>query len=294
MSTLTTKIQFVNYETGEFSGVRQCTFEEACAVIEQFPWEKQRHGLIVGLTCPSVIIERPDGAFLKIGAYYHDKYCLYVLTAGNQVFEKAVTTIQETLPFVKTFFAGEENTKEYTHDVVVLNPRHHFVTGSFEYSVSAKTILMHLVIPAGILGFWIYGAIAMYSSPGHYLNWVLVFFYFLILINFSGINFVLLVNYLKAARGKVLEISRGQDEFSFGDKGSVFSYNKKDLTGLMHYQASGSRNPWSGFSYVEIIFRDGKMIRIPNLMISVTALLSKFPDILPKVRRIAVPFIKER
>ena len=69
MTALVTKIQYNNFETGEFSEVRERTYEETVDLIEHFPWNKQREKLVIDLTNPSVTIEGGDNDFLKFAVF---------------------------------------------------------------------------------------------------------------------------------------------------------------------------------------------------------------------------------
>ena len=82
MSLLNAKLQFNTFETGEFTEEKERTFEEVVALIRNFPWEDQTEILRVGLTNPSVTLDRNRKSFLKLLPYFHGKYALFYFHDG--------------------------------------------------------------------------------------------------------------------------------------------------------------------------------------------------------------------
>jgi hypothetical protein len=75
-----------------------------------------------------------------------------------------------------------------------------------------------------------------------------------------------------------LKISRGNDEFFFGDsKDEMTLYNKADIEKITSYDDTSGRSP-NTIDIFEILFKDGSSIVFTNALISGTTLASKFSD----------------
>ena len=52
MVRLTSKIQYKNFEIGEFIEEEKRTYEEIINLIEKFPWDRERENIKIDLTNP--------------------------------------------------------------------------------------------------------------------------------------------------------------------------------------------------------------------------------------------------
>jgi len=59
MTSLISKLQYREYEKGEFDAIAARTLEEVISAVLSFPWDTERHLTSVELTCPSVTVEHP-------------------------------------------------------------------------------------------------------------------------------------------------------------------------------------------------------------------------------------------
>ena len=66
MTRLISKVQYKNFEAGEFVEVCERTFNETTELIEKFPWTDQRDKIVIDLTNPSITIEGKNNDFLKL------------------------------------------------------------------------------------------------------------------------------------------------------------------------------------------------------------------------------------
>ena len=80
-----TKIQFKNFEPGEFTSEKDRTADETIDLITSFPWKNERDHLVVSLTNPGITIEGTKNDFLKLSPYYNGKYVLHYLDAHHHV-----------------------------------------------------------------------------------------------------------------------------------------------------------------------------------------------------------------
>jgi hypothetical protein len=88
----------------------------------------------------------------------------------------------------------------------------------------------------------------------------------------------LAINHYRAAKGKLLFLSRGKDEFSFGNIEMPAPYNKKDIEKIITYGRRG-RSGYAPLTRVEILFANGRSIDLSCLMIRQETLVAKFPDV---------------
>ena len=88
-------------------------------------------------------------------------------------------------------------------------------------------------------------------------------------------------------------MSRGNDQFYFGPAGSPIKYDKKDILQYKIIKTSGSRNLFAEFAIVEIDFRDGTVLKIPNLLIRYEELEYKLFDY-PKIEVSAFPYLERQ
>lgn len=87
MTTLISKVQYKNFETGEFVDVQERNYEETIQLIEKFPWNDQREKIVIDLTNPSITIEGKNNNFLKFAVFFNQKYVLHYFSE-TQTFKK--------------------------------------------------------------------------------------------------------------------------------------------------------------------------------------------------------------
>jgi hypothetical protein len=91
----------------------------------------------------------------------------------------------------------------------------------------------------------------------------------------GGLNLIIFFNYYLFAKNKILIMSKGNDEFYFGDKSDPERFNKKDISLVTTYSPGSYRNPVAAFSLVKIEFTNHVPIRIPNIFVSELAIRDK-------------------
>lgn len=294
---LLSKIQYKNFETGEFTNGGERTAEEALKIIRQYPWEQQREGIVINLTNPSVTIEGRYNDFLKLALYYKGKFVLHYCDSTGELWTKAFVRLADSFPFISLFFEDRPfNTegfrKEYT---LFQNNKRHFISQEFHYEADFRRCCHYLLTSSGInlsLGlcillwclwvfFWGNGMPpALWAIVGGF-----VFFWG------GGLNLLLFTDYYRHVRGKMLIMSKGNDIFYYGSKNNLKQYCKLDIMRLIHRQDSfGSRSPIASFAYIKLELKDASEIYLPNLLLSDDALARKLEDI-PQVRIDKIPWL---
>lgn len=278
MRQLISKIQFNNFETGEFilAGLR--TYDQLTALIEIFPWTQQRAHFVVGLWGPSITIEASSGRFLKLSMYYNRKFILYFLNGHNQVFQKVLTSLDESYPYIRRLYADQLRLEDF--NIKSTWSRHvdkHFATGEFTYTVSIKSAFKFLLYSSWFAALpWLILPVELIN--GAPVNWQTLVCMLLFLFIFGGMNFFVFFNYYLYGRDKVLILSKGDGLFYFGSPENFKVYKKTDIDKIIQIQHSGSRNPLVYFALYVIQFRDGTLLQIPNILIRENLFSKKFND----------------
>lgn len=139
MKTLISKLQYKNYEKGEFNNIEMRTAEETIQLVKDYPWEEQRQLASVELTCPSVTIEHDSGRFLKLGPHFGGKFCFY-LSNGRKISEKIIQHLEDSFEIITDFYNNVDISKGFDRLFLVFWPKSHFVTASFQYTSSPGSI----------------------------------------------------------------------------------------------------------------------------------------------------------
>jgi hypothetical protein len=276
METLTSKVQYSNFEKGEFTDIAPRTFEEVKKQIIDYPWEEQRHGASVELTCPSVTIEQNYDSFLKLGPYFNGKYCLY-LCENHQVYEKVCTTLEDSFDFIYSYFLDNNIRQEFEKSTSLSNPTGHFATGTFEYRVDRERILWFLSFPVlvPLLPFSML-IIGLLFNSSHAPGFLVMGFFLLLMIIMGGGNLCLFVNYYRHCKNQVISISKGSDTFYFGEEDAYRVYNKKDISEIRLYEYKNTRSAWTEYNVYEIEFKNGEQLRFPSLLLKNSLFRKKF------------------
>ncbi len=290
--TLTTKLQYKNFEPGEFIEIKKRTAGETIDLIEHFPWEEQREDIRMSLTNLSVTIEGNNGSFLKLALYYNRKFVLHYF-ANGQLYTRSFIRYRDTYPYITSFFEApvfdlsgfkKENTWMQWNRI-------HFVTRDFHYFLTSRKI-WYLLYTSGInLAAPVFIIIMMIVLPNQIpISGLIVITLFCFVA--CGFNLILFFNYLRFARNKILIMSKGNDLFCFGDKNNPDQYNKKDIDQVFIYRSRGYRNPINAFAVVEILFKNGMQIDIPNILVDESALKDKLFEYPQTEMNSTIPTIK--
>lgn len=292
---LLTKIQYQNYEPGEFTDEQDRTYDETIRLIEDFPWEQQRDHLAVGLTNPSITIEGKNNDFLKLASFYHGRFVLHYFNDRKQLYTQSIGHYPDAYNSIRSFFESSrfdpvgfrmENTWLQHNSI-------HFQTQDFRCRMNPTAILFSAV-PIAVIGLlWIAGWIRLLMGPGQQIplpGLIIAFTLCLSVVLILARLLLLLINHYKVARGMVLIISRGKDIFFFGPEDSPAQFNKNDILDVITYGIKGRYN-YGRLARVEINLTDGHSINISCLIIRQDTLINKFRNQNCREIRKAFPFM---
>lgn len=277
METLISKLQYKNYERGEFSSIEMRTAEETIQLIKDYPWDEQRHLASVELTCPSVTIEHYTGKFLKIGPHFGGKFCLY-LSEGRKISEKIVQHLEDSFEIITDFYSDVDISKSFDRLFTIFRPKRHFVTASFQYTVTLFRVLSLFLMPILLMIYGVLFELAGLSRIGGRFSVWPALLMPLMFIFISCIGFRVLINYYTYCRGLYINLSKGHNNFYFGTEGDYKEYFKSDIISISSYQNLNHRSAWSGYHVFEIDFKNGEQIRFPNLLLSEGLFRKKFSE----------------
>lgn len=294
MNELTSKIQYKNFETGEFIEEKKRTYEQTIALIEQFPWEAQRDHIIIDLTNPSVTIHGPNQDYLKLALFYNGKFVLHYFDAKESLFTKSFAHLQEAYPYVKRFFEATvfEPDQLRKENTLLQHNLKHFVTLDFHYEATPARVKSFLLSTTAF-NFGVTLLLVLFllvRSPSTFNLATNIILFFLLFLAGGGINLLLFLNYYEHSKNKILIMSRGNSIFYYGDRESPTRYEKSDIVRLVSYNTRGGRSPISGFTVVTLELKDGTDITIPSLLIEDLALEKKLPGV-AKVEKKRFPWV---
>lgn len=271
------KLQYKDFEPGEFADVKDRSCEETIQLIDTFPWEEQRDHLKVSLTNPSISIEDGQGNFLKLALNYNASFVLHYFDTLHRLYNKSLVSYADAQPYIQQYFSGQPfNANEFHLENTWLQRNLiHFTTQDFHYELTGKRVFGYLLFTSAI-NFMLtifFLVLILVVGPGRA---PLPFLAVILFLFGGGPNLILFFDYHRYAKGKLLIMSRGNSQFFFGDPENPESFNKQDILAVTEYRsARNSRNPIGGFRWVEILLRGGRSIIIPNLLINEADLENK-------------------
>jgi hypothetical protein len=140
---LRTKIQYKDFEPGEFTSQKDRTAEETIDLITGFPWQEQRDHLVVSLTNPGITIEGTDNDYLKLALYYNGKFVLHYLDRQHHLYTRSLDRPEDSTPTIRSFFESQPfDPAGFRREPTPLqNNTAHFVTNDFHYAIDRAKVI---------------------------------------------------------------------------------------------------------------------------------------------------------
>lgn len=95
LPTRTVKLQYKDYEEGEYISAMPRTAEATVQLINSYNWDEQRDHLAIGLTNPSVTIEGLDNDYLKLSPWYNGKFVLHYFDREHHLYTRSFDRLSE-------------------------------------------------------------------------------------------------------------------------------------------------------------------------------------------------------
>ena len=279
MTQLISKLQYKNFEAGEFIEIQARSYQETIELIEKFPWNDQRDKIVIDLTNPSVTIEGKNNDFLKVALFFNQKYVLHYFDENQVLYTKSFTNLKDGYEWINNFFIQSKfDTNELKKETTWLQHNlKHFVTQNFRYVLTTKSAKTYLLSTSGMNLFLSITFLSLIFLKGlHSINIIaLVVIVLTMFMLGGGVHLIIFFKYYHYLKDKVLVMSKGNDIFYFGNIDNPLKYDKKDILQYTIIRSKGSRNPFSGFAIVEIELKNGTVLKIPNLLVDYSAIRAK-------------------
>ncbi|GEO07176.1 hypothetical protein AAE02nite_48400 [Adhaeribacter aerolatus] len=276
---LVSKVQYQNYEPGEFTNICSRTLSETLELIAHFPWQEYRHPECIKLTGPSITVEHPAGRFLKIGPYYNKTYCLYFIDETEKLQVHIVSDLTDCYAAIKAIYNNAEPFISNQRAPFYEDPHKHFVTNSFEYTVNKNRILAFIWYPILFHTFLFLLVFTLgFTDWEVFTNLLGITIGGGIFALINGPNLYLLYNYYKHSKNLYLKLAKGQNDFYSGPKESPKKYLKEDVEVVHILSNHGSKCPWGHNTVFKIIFKNGEVLQISNLLIKTSVFTTKMPE----------------
>ncbi|PWK77299.1 hypothetical protein LX99_03111 [Mucilaginibacter oryzae] len=184
------------------------------------------------------------------------------------MYEYHVPTVEDACNLVADFFNQALNLKLFKNHFFNVGNKSHFITNDFMYKAE---IVMKPQIIGAVLGL-------LFCLTFIFLHAFSVFVItaaaLIVFIVASVVMVVFLASYLAEANsGKFIQISRGNDLFTYSSDGTrIFTLSKLDITQINH-RIKSKREAES----ITLVFNNGATID-PGAVISPRILLGKFPE----------------
>jgi hypothetical protein len=299
MNQLTSKIQYKNFEAGEFVDSEKRTYEETIALIESFPWDKEREKIAIGLTNPSITIEGTNSDYLKLAVFYNRKFVLHYLNSDKILFTKSFVKIEESYKYINSYISGSFDTADFKKENTWMqNNLQHFASQGFNYQLTPRSVRKYVMKTSGfdfalsifiILLPLIFGTDRLNVSGMQAIMLILALLLTMFLLG-GGLNLILILNYYYYGKDLIVIMSKGNDIFYFGDKNFPDKYDKKEIVQFTIVKPRG-RSPLAEFAYVRIEFQNRPDIVIPNIFVDESSLAEKLFEY-PKIEEGGFPVIR--
>jgi hypothetical protein len=291
MQQLISKVQYNNFEAGEFVDIKERNHEETITLIEGFPWNKQRENFSVSLTNPSITIEGTNSDYLKIALYYNGKYVIYYLEDNGSLFTKSFERLESIYEYIKVFFeknnvdtTGFKKTTNSLSKIIIYFRTQDFVY-TFSYNNRFKLFSYFYMFIVGILTLFILKA--PNNIDNLHLRIFLKLFFISSAVFFIGYPILTLYNHYIYSKNKILIISKANPIFYFGDLDNPKAYNKKDIVQIFsnnRYRDNGTK--------LRIEFNNNEIIEFSLLLLAPVDLeYTKFPEC-SIIKKYMHPFLK--
>jgi hypothetical protein len=266
MPGLITKLQYKNFEKGEFTDEKSRSCEQVIELLKDFP-DSKTEDAENDPNDPSIVVLDANSNYLKIDIYPGNSFCLYYLGLGNEYYVHDIISLEKAAKGINEFFAGRIDLTEFEQQSYHANIRSYFTTNPFEYhlkffKVLGLSIMWVIYLVLGIVAV-IY--IGLTNRPSTVLP--PLFFAAVFTLLFGCVVAHIFINY--ATRKKqYLKISRGHNLFLFGNSAEgIITYKKSDVIEVKHYTDNSTRSP-NSFHRYEIVFKDNSSITFSNALIS--------------------------
>ncbi|PTQ97932.1 hypothetical protein C8P68_10391 [Mucilaginibacter yixingensis] len=272
-NNLTSKIQYKNYEKGEFSDEQDRSLEETLELIKSFPWDAQR-GVDVQASGPGIVINGPADDYLKVSVYFNEKYTVYYLDRSGHLYEFHTSDLDIADQKVADFFHDQLSLSDFEKHFFNAGYRSHFVNKTFWYKVNKFREISRMLSLIPFLLIWV-SMLMVFSI--NWPVWSLLFF--------SLLTFLLLPLFLYSAfsifkvyrwsKNMSLWLVQGSDVIIFDNGVGSQSYLKSDICKVNMYGPPVVSRGTVLTTIMEVIFTDSNTIKFPGMVLDPVLFITK-------------------
>lgn len=231
MLEVISKLQFKEFEIGEFFDEKVRAFQECKQIIEEFPWDNERENLKISLTNPSITFHKQIGNYLKLSTSYNQKFVLTYFNESDELYSKFFNHYHESYSFIEEYFEERSFETKYfkKENTFLKNCRQHFITQNFISEVTTNSAIKYLIktsfisfcLPILIGLIFIFIGYNRFNILGYTSLGFVIFFIG------GGLNIILFLNHYLLGKNKKLILSKGKDIFYFGEKQTQTVFKKR-------------------------------------------------------------------
>ena len=292
---LISKIQYSNFEPGEFIDKRERNYDEVIALVKEFPWEDQRKNVVIDLTVAAITLQVSETNYLKMSLYFNQKFILYFFD-GKSLYSKSFTKVSDTFNDIRIYFNTCNIDSTFKKENILFKAlKPHFSSQDFIYKIDKKNLMAYLdwygwlFFPSLILSVVV--VVSAYFKQGGTTALLIMIFLFFALPLMGGINLLLCRNYYRFSKGKVLQLSRGAYSFKYGDKNNPTNYKKADIEYIEIKRNDSTRCGWNNYTLTMLYMKNKEVIKIPSIFLDDTEIRRKIPSTKHVSTRVWIPFI---
>ncbi|MCB0647815.1 MAG: hypothetical protein KDC49_14195 [Saprospiraceae bacterium] len=274
MIRLKSKVQYKNFEQGEYVSEKLRSFDETLELIGTFPWKEQREDIHIDFTNPGIVVESENGIYLQIALYYNQKFVLRYFNGKQKLYTRSLNRLQDSYDVIREFYKSDNlDLSLFKKEISWVMPSYKvFKTKSFEYELNKAVIFEHVLKTSlgRLIGLVVILCFIANNDVSH-LNWSVKLLLSVIIFSiFGGLNLLLLLDHFFYFKNKKLKLSKGNDTFYFGVKNDLKSYEKQNIKEYLIYnpQFGAGRNLKPNIRLFIIIMDNGDEVIIPNIFFS--------------------------
>ncbi|MEQ8365047.1 MAG: hypothetical protein RH948_19390 [Cyclobacteriaceae bacterium] len=286
--TIQYKIQTYKDEDGEFTEYSTGSEKEILDLINS-DWSNEKYErlqtIVVKNEVGDILILKHHSKYIfdcyflpsAVQHYYHAKNRIETIYKGLELFANSHYSQLEDLLNHKTtgqkFIRGDFIEK--SHNYSLANRKNGWqlfwlVVGTLAFGGAFSVIgYKALSLPIGL-----YFIPILFFAIGTFLSLPSVLLYF---------------QYKKDGQNINIKISKGCPEIEVYIRGSRLSLLKSDIKLVTQYENPAYKLPWAELTYTQILFKDGSIINLTNLLIDQTVVLEKFSSKITEIKKSIIP-----
>ena len=290
---LTLKLQYENFESGEFTDEIAVDKDALLKLFEEHTQINNPYHTISSARIKFFLSE--GGHYLSAMHFSKDAFTVFYCNANDDklytgnFYKASVKTMLEYFA-LQNYNALNKLIPRTTSNKSELQKR--FSNEDFTYRYKYRGLiwlLIHSVITIPL--FYVMYQMGMKTSFG--ISFILLALPVSIYPVSVIMHLILNCNYVKKSKGKSLKISKGSSTVIFTDHENRVVFEKPDIEEIIIVEGSGPRNPFFLYNYTRIILKNREVCEIPFMILHSGLLILKLKDIPIKRKRVFYPFIRK-